>query len=80
MTKIAKEEFHGARKPIKTWDTYVDNIVFSKSIKTKNNFKYFIIYLDNVIRPLVLMLPKRVVMLKRLRVKTEIKIRKRKIN
>ena len=58
MTKIAKEEFHGARKPIKTWDTYVDNIVFSKSIKTKNNFKYFIIYLDNVIRPLVLMLPK----------------------
>ena len=55
---MAKEEFHGAKKPIKTWDTYVDNIVFSKSIKTKNNFKYFIIYLDNVIRPLVLMVPK----------------------
>ena len=25
--KVAKEEFYGAKKPIKNWDLYVDNIV-----------------------------------------------------
>ena len=38
--------------PIKIWDFDVDNTVFSKLIKTKNNSKYL------VIRPLVLILPK----------------------
>ena len=36
----------------------VDNIVDSKLIKTKTNYKYLIGYLDEVIRPLILVLPK----------------------
>ena len=39
-------------------DVDVDNIVISKLIKTKKNSKYLIGYLDGVITPLVLMLPK----------------------
>ena len=57
-TKVEKETFYGAKKSIHIWDVGVDNIVISKSIETKNNFKYFIGYLDKVIRPLVLILPK----------------------
>ena len=34
------------------------NIVISKLVKTKTNSKYFIGYLDKVIRPLVLIMPK----------------------
>ena len=47
-TKVEKE---------KIWDTYVDNIVISKLIETKNNSKYLIGHLDEVIRPLDLILP-----------------------
>ena len=36
-TKVAKQEFYGAKNPIKIWDVYVDNIAISKLIKTKNN-------------------------------------------
>ena len=36
----------------------IDNIVISNLIETKNNSKYLIRYLDKVIRPLVLILPK----------------------
>ena len=36
----------------------VDNIALSKLVETKNNFKDLIGYLDEVIRPLVLILPK----------------------
>ena len=36
----------------------IDNIVDSKLIKTKTNYKYLIKYLDEVKRPLVLVLPK----------------------
>ena len=36
----------------------VDNIVMSKLVETKNSSKYLIGYLDEVIRPLVLILPK----------------------
>ena len=43
---------------MKIWDVHVDNIVIPKSIETKNNSKYFIGYLDDVVRPLVLILPK----------------------
>ena len=46
------------KKPIKVWDVNVDNVVISKLIETKNNSKYLIEYLDDVIRPLVLILPK----------------------
>ena len=46
------------KKQIKVWDVDVDNIVISKLLKTKNNYECLIRYLDNVIRPLALILPK----------------------
>ena len=47
------------KKPIKTWNVNVDNVVISKLIETKTNSKYLIgIKFDNVIRPLVLIMPK----------------------
>ena len=33
--EIAKERFYAAKRPIKTWDVNVDNIVISKLVKTK---------------------------------------------
>ena len=57
-TKVAQEEFYGARKAIQIWDADVDSIVISKLIETKNISKYLIWYLDQVKRPLVLILPK----------------------
>ena len=52
-TKVAKESFMVQK------DQYdVNNIVISKLVETKNNFKYLIGYLDEVIRQLVLILPK----------------------
>ena len=50
VRQAAKEEFHGARKPIKIWDVDADNVVISKLIETNNNSKYLIAYLDDVIR------------------------------
>ena len=55
-TKVAKEEFYGTKKPLEIWDVNVDNTVISKLIETKNNLKYLIRYLVEVIRPLVLIL------------------------
>ena len=46
-TKIAKEKFYAAKKPINIWDVNVDNIVISKLIKTKINSKYLIGYLKS---------------------------------
>ena len=40
------------------WNIAVDFIVTTKLVKTKSNSKYFIRYLDKVIRLLVLILPK----------------------
>ena len=57
-TKIAKEKFYAEKKPMNIWDVNVDNIVISKLVKPKANSKYLIGYLDKVIRPLVLTLPK----------------------
>ena len=56
--KIAKEKFYGAKKKKNIWDNNVNNIVASKSIETKTNSKYLIEYLDEVIKPSVLLLPK----------------------
>ena len=56
--KVAREEFYGAKESIKIWDVNVEYIVISKLAETKNNSKYLIGYLDEVIRPLVLILPK----------------------
>ena len=49
-TKVAKGEFCGAKKSIKIWNVDVDNIVTSKLIETKNNSKYLVGYLEEVIR------------------------------
>ena len=47
------------KKPIKSWDVNVDNIVISKLIETKTSSKYlFGIKSDKTIRSLVLIMPK----------------------
>ena len=56
--EIAKEKFYTLKKPMKILDVNVDNIVISKSVKTKTNSKYLIGYLDKTIIPLVLIMPK----------------------
>ena len=57
-TKVTKETFYVAKTPINIWDVNVDNIVISKLVKTKANYRYLIGYLDKAIRPLVLIMPK----------------------
>ena len=73
--KVAKEKFYGAKKPIKIWDVNVDNIVISKLIERNNNSKYLTGYLDEVIKPLILILPKMSGYVRHLWVKVEIRIR-----
>lgn len=46
------------QKNNKNQDADVNNIFISKLIETKNKPKYLIEYLDDAIRPLVLILPK----------------------
>ena len=53
-TKIAKEKFYGAKKPLNTWDVNVDNIVVSRLIETNNNPKYLNGYFYEVIKSLTL--------------------------
>ena len=55
--EIAKKNLC-CKRPIKIWDVKVDNIVISKLVKTKTNSMYLIGYLDKIIRPLVLLMPK----------------------
>ena len=43
---------------MKNWDVDVNNVVISKLLEIKNNYKYVIRYLNEVVRPLVLILPK----------------------
>ena len=38
--ELAKAKIYAAKKPIKIWDVSVDNIVISKLVKTKTDFKY----------------------------------------
>ena len=57
--KVRKVEFYDAKKPIKIWDVNFNNIIISNLVeKIKNNGKYQIGSLDEVIRALVLILPK----------------------
>ena len=56
--KIAKEMFQAGKRPIKNFDVNVDNIVFLKLVKTNTNSRYLIGYLDETIKPLVLIMPK----------------------
>ena len=53
-TEIVKEKFYASKNPIKICDVNVDNIVISKLVKIKTNSKY----LDNDIRPSVLIMSK----------------------
>ena len=58
-TKIAKETFYTTKMPIQICDVNVDNIVISKLVKIKTDFKYLIgTKFDKAIRPLVLIMPK----------------------
>ena len=56
--KVEKEKFCGAKKPLKIWDVNVYNTVILKLVEAKKNSKYLIGYLDEVLKPLVLILPK----------------------
>ena len=76
-TKIAKGKFYAAKKPKNIWDVNFHNIVTSKLVKTKTNSKYLIGYLDKVIRPLVLIMPK---MSGYVKIKLKMKIKIRTIN
>ena len=49
--EITKERFDAARRPLKIWYINVDNIFFSKLIKTKTNSKYLARDLDKAIKP-----------------------------
>ena len=53
---LEKCSYQLAKRPIKTWDVNVDNIVISKLVRTSTNSKYLIGYLDKTIRPVVLKL------------------------
>ena len=46
------------QKTINIWNVNVDNKLIPKLVNKKPNSKYLIGYLDKVIRPLVLILPK----------------------
>ena len=46
------------KKPINIWDVDINNIVTSNLIEAKKNSKYLIEYLNEVLKPLVLILPK----------------------
>ena len=58
--KIKKDDFYKNKKVAKIDDTHVNKILVPKeeSYCTKNSFKCFIGYTDNVIRPLCIKLPK----------------------
>ena len=56
--EITKEKIYASEKPIKIQDANVDNIVISKLVKNKTNFKYLTgIKFSKAIRPLVLIMP-----------------------
>ena len=69
-TKVAKEKFYDEKKKKKIWDFNVRNIVISKLVKIKTNFKYFIGHLHKVLRPLVLIPPEMSVRHLKLKIKT----------
>ena len=57
-TKVAKEELYSVKRAIKIRYVNVDNIAISKLFETKSSSKYLMRQLNEVIRPLVLTLPK----------------------
>ena len=79
-TKVAKEEFCGAKKPIKNWHVDVNDIVNSKLVETKHSPKYTTEYLDRVTKTLVLILPEMNWDNKTFKVKDEMEIKIGTIN
>ena len=57
-TKVEKTEFNIAKQKKKQQQQKCGMLMLIKLIETKCSFKYMIDYLDDVIRPLVLVLPK----------------------
>ena len=57
-TEIAKENLYAAKSHMKIWDVNIDNILISKLVSSKTNFKFLIGYLDKYIRQLVLITSK----------------------
>ena len=42
-TRVAKEKLYGEKLPIQFWDINGDNIVISKLLETKTNYRYYLI-------------------------------------
>ena len=62
------------QKTINIWDVDVNNIVILNLIERNNNSKFFIGYLDEVIKPLPLVLPNMSRYVKALEIKMEIRL------
>ena len=56
--KLCKNSFMLLKSLCKVLGVHFDNIVFSKLVKRKTNFKYWIGYLDKALRSLILIMPK----------------------
>ena len=67
------------KEPIKSLDVNVNNINISKLVETKSNSKYLIGYLDEVIKPLILVLPKMSGCVKAFKVKDDDKDKNNKL-
>ena len=67
------------KEPIKILDVNVNNINISKLVETKSNSKYLIGYLDEVIKPLILVLPKMSGCVKAFKVKDDDKDKNNKL-
>ena len=59
------------KKPMNVWAAEFGNIIISKLVETKNDTKYLTAYLDEVIKSLVLLLPKIIRYVKTFRDKSE---------
>ena len=57
------------KQTMNIWNVNFGNILVSELVKTKTNSKYLIGYLDKVIRPLVLIMPKMSLYVKTFKVK-----------
>ena len=79
-TKLLKEEIYSAKKSNENFGINVTNIVILKLVKTKNKSKYLIGFLDEVIKPLVFILPKTIGYIKTFKLTVEMFMGMRIIN
>ena len=76
-TKVAKENFYGSKKPnkyLRCWCWWYSYLKISWNTNSKKS-NFLIGYLDKVIGPLVLVLPKWVDMLRHLKLKMAMKMK-----